>query len=74
MKKILYTIIVIAVIIVLSVMWTNNKNNKVEAPIITNQEQVSDNSDSTSSEVDTISVDSGINADLNSIDADLSTL
>lgn len=70
LKKILYVIVVIAVIVVLAIMWTNSKKEVVENPVITEQQD----STSITDELDSINIDSGIDADLNSIDADLKTL
>lgn len=76
LKKILYVIVVIVIIVILAIMWTDTKNKK-EAPVESNtSEQLgsTDNSSSINDEVDSINIDSGIDADLNGVDAEINTL
>ena len=76
LKKILYAIVVIVIIVILAIMWTDSKNKKVEAPLV-NSENTTTQSDTTASinsELDSINVDSGIDTDLKSVDADVKTL
>ncbi len=83
LKKILYGILVLAIIIIISLMW---KESKTEAPTtqIDNQkvpEQVTevvkvqvDTPASISSDLDKINVDAGIDSDLNTVDTNIKAL
>lgn len=79
LKKILYVIVVIAVIVVLAIMWTDSKKEtfpqdnqatvnggQQTAPVNTNE--------SIKSEMDSINLESGIDADINGVNADIKTL
>ena len=77
-KKIFLTIIVIALLIVLTIIWTNKNTeapavieieNKPSEPIIKE-----DSSEAINSDIDNINVDSGIDTELETIDADIKTL
>lgn len=76
LKKILYAIVVIAIIIILAIMWTDSNKKKIEnqAPVIDNNVQQVDTSASFSNELDSVDVNSGIDADINSIDTSIKTL
>jgi len=71
-KKILYTIVVIVIIIILTIMWKDS-NKQEPIPEMPLNEQV-DTGKEITTEIDNINVESGIDADLNAIDADLNTL
>ncbi|HAQ02770.1 TPA: hypothetical protein DEP30_03010 [Candidatus Nomurabacteria bacterium] len=80
LKKILYVIVVIAVIVVLAIMWTDSKKeglpqddqatvngDRQGAPAVNTNESIQ-------SEMDTINLDSGIDADINGVNTDIKTL
>lgn len=82
LKKILYGVLILVIIIILTIMW---KEPKIEAPNVNEQNTPAQNqNDWTISTIDTptsinndlnnINVDAGIDAELNSIDAELKTL
>ena len=74
-KKTLYITAIIAIIIVLLALWAKSNNKKAEAPTFdSNKSGQIDTATSLNTTVDNINVDSGIDSDLNSIDADLKTL
>lgn len=71
-KKILYAIVVIVIIIILAMMWKDS-NKQEPIPEVPANEQVNENKEITN-EIDSINIESGIDADLNAIDSDLNTL
>ncbi|HAE36917.1 MAG: hypothetical protein UR85_C0003G0094 [Candidatus Nomurabacteria bacterium GW2011_GWF2_35_66] len=75
LKKILYAIVIIVIIIILAIMWNGNKK-EVVAPVTstTNDGGTLSTEPSLSNEIDSINLDAGIDADLNSMDADIKTL
>lgn len=79
LKKILYIIVVIAVIVVLAIMWTDSKKEEklLDNQATTNTEQQAtsvDTNESIKSEMDNINLESGIDADINGVNADIKTL
>ena len=73
-KKILYAIVVIVIIIILAMMWKDS-NKQEPIPEVQKTEKVDNStSEEMTSEIDSINVDSGIDADLNAMDSDLNTL
>lgn len=82
LKKILYTILAIAIIIILGIMWKNTRNDDLLAPVANqntstntdNEEVVKTEEPSTSEELDAMDINSGIDTDLSSMSADIETL
>ena len=72
LKKILYAIIVIVIIVILAIMWQDSK--KAVAPAVETNQVQSTSPSEINKDIDNIDVQSGIDTDLNTLDADIKTL
>ena len=82
-KKILYVIVIIAIIVVLAIMWTDSKNKNTEIQpesqaVSTNGSQndtlEANTESSMSDELDKVDINSGIDTDIGSMDTDIKSL
>lgn len=78
-KNLLYGGIILIIIIIFTFIWKNSqKNVEIETPKILNENKneivPTETAASISNDVDKIEVDSGIDSDLEAINADLETL
>ncbi len=73
-KKVLYIIIVLVIIVILAIMWKDSNKTESPAPVDQTTEQIGQKSPSITEEIDSINVDSGIDADLEQIDNEINTL